>query len=261
MESSRPRLAAATGVLFAAVIAASAIVGEVKEFATPGDLVLRASNEVFGSVMLLTGFGSIFFFWFASTLAGRIRQLEGGSGRLAAAVNGSGAIIAGVLALSVGVGFAARGSGSTDLAVLTTALLDGPALLFPAAVFLGAGSLVAIRTPQIPGYSMLSARLILLLAATYGVFAGLQLFKNYAWINDTAYITFLVAVVVTSVIGMNRWTDMDDRPRSGRPAAAAAAAPRTAVVDEEDEEPAPARKKPARKAKPRTRKAAPRKRG
>ena len=253
MESARPRIAAATGLMFAVAIAATGIIGEIKEFDTPGDLVLRASNEVAGTTMLLTGFAAIFFFWFASTLAGRIRQLEGGSGRLAAAVNGSGAIIAGVLAISVGVGFAARNSGSTDLAVLTTALLDGPALFFPAAVFLGAGALVAIRTPSIPAYSMWSARIILLLGLSYGALAGLQLFKNYAWINETGYISFVIAIIVTSVIGIIRWEDMDDRPRSGRPASP----PPPAKEPEVAAPMAPAR--PATR-KPKARKAAPRKR-
>ncbi len=251
MERARPRIAAATGLMFAAAIAAGAIISEMKDFQTPGDLALRASNEVFGSVSLLTGFGAIFFFWFASTLAGRIRQLEGGSGRLAAAVNGSGAIIAGTLALSVAVGFAARNSGSTDLAVLLTGLLDGPGLYFPAAVFLGAGSLVALRTPSIPNYSMWSARIILLLGLTYGALAGLQLFKNYAWINETGYISFVVAIIVTSLIGIQRWGDMDDKPRSGRPAASAAPAPATTAPA------APAR---AAARKPKAKKAAPRKR-
>lgn len=254
MESARPRIAAATGLMFAAAVAAGAILGEIKEFDTPGDLVLRASNEVAGTSLLLTGFAAIFFFWFASTLAGRIRQLEGGSGRLAAAVNGSGAIIAGVLALSVAVGFAARNSGSTDLAVLTTALLDGPGLFFPAAVFLGAGSLVAIRTPSIPAYSMWSARLILLLGLSYGALAGLQLFKNYAWINETGYISFVIAIIVTSIIGIRRWEDMDDKPRSGRPSPPAAPEPEVAVPV------APARAARPATRKPKAKKAAPRKR-
>lgn len=254
MESARPRIAAATGLMFAAAGLAAAILGELKDFETPGDLVLRASNEVSGTWLLLIGFAAIFFFWFASTLAGRIRQLEGGSGRLAAAVNGSGAIIGGVLALSVAIGFAARNSGSTDLAVLTTALLNGPGLFFPTAVFLGAGSLVAIRTPSIPAYSMWSARIIMLLGLSYGALAGLQLFKNYAWINETGYISFVAAIVVTSIIGIVRWEDMDDRPRSGRPT------PPPAREPEPETPAAPARTTRPAARKPKAKKAAPRKR-
>jgi hypothetical protein len=105
---------------------------------------------------------------------------------------------------------------------------------------------------------MWSARIILLLGLTYGALAGLQLFKNYAWINETGYISFVIAIIVTSVIGIIRWEDMDDRPRSGRPAT-----PPPPPPVREPEVAAPAA--PARAARPATRKpkakkAAPRKR-
>jgi hypothetical protein len=248
---SSPRLAAATGVLFVAAIAAVAIIGEIKDFQFSGDYALRASNEVFGTTQLLTGFAAAFFFWFASTLAARVRQLEGGSGRLAAAVNGSGAIIAGLLALSVSIEFGARSGGSADLAALATALLDGPGLFFPAAVLIGASALVALRAEGLPAYSTNVARVSVLLSAAFIAGAGLQLFNNYAWINDTAYIAFLAWVLVLSVIGFIRWKDMDASApaRRAAPAAPPAAAPA----------PAPAEAPPARKPRPR-RKAAPRKR-
>lgn len=254
---ARARVAAATGILFVAMIAAARIIMEMKDFEQPGDLALQGSNEVFGTVTLLAGFGAGFFFWFAGTLAARIRELEGGSGRLAAAVNGSGAIIAGIIALNVGVAFAARSTGSADLAALNTALINGPTLLFPSAVFLAAGSLVAMRTPGVPNYSMWSARLIFPLALSYGAGAGLMLFKNYAWINETAYISFLVTILIVSLIGIVRWTEMDSdapreaRPRGRGPSAAAAASPQP--------EPPTVSVAPARKPRPR-KKAAPRKR-
>jgi hypothetical protein len=234
------------------MVAAAAIISEMKDFERPGDLALQASNEIFGTVMLLTGFAAGFFFWFTATLAARIRELEGGSGRLAAAINGSGAIIAGVLAVSVSVGFAARSTGSADLAALQTGLLDGPALFFPAAVFLAAGAIVTLRTPSVPNYSTLLARLILPLAFAFGAGAGLQLFKNYAWINDTAFISFAVVILLTSIIGINRWGTMDAAaPRESRPTrrgvAAASLEPEAAVATT------------VRKARPR-KKAAPRKR-
>ncbi|HYZ91902.1 MAG TPA: hypothetical protein VFA34_05850 [Actinomycetota bacterium] len=241
---ARARFAAATGLLFALAIAATGIISEVKEFDRAGDLVLQASNEVFGTTTLLTGFAAVFFFAFGSTLAARIRQLEGGSGRLAAAVNASSAIIAGTLALSVGIAYAARSTGSADLAALLTGLLDGPALFFPAAVFLGAGSTVALRTPSIPSYSMWSARLIFPLALAYLAFGGLQLFKNYAWLNETGYISFAVTVAIVSLIGMNRWGEMDDTtPAQRRSAPAPAAAPAAAAPAKRK----PAKRKPARK--------------
>lgn len=252
-ERARARVAALTGSAFVALIAAAAIISEVKDFERFGDLALGASNEVFGTVALFIGFAAGFFQWFGSTLAARIRQLEGGSGRLAAAVNGSTAVITGLLVLSVGVAFAARSSGSAEVAAMATGILDGPTLLFPAAVFLGAGSLVALRTPSIPAYSMWSARLIFPLALTYGVFAGLQLFNNYAWINETAYISFIATVLLVSLIGVARWGEMD----TTTPAQRRAAPTTSAAAAEQETTAAPARK---RKAAPRKRKAAPRKR-
>jgi hypothetical protein len=163
-------------------------------------------------------------------------------------VNGSGAVIAGLLTLSVGVGFAARSSGSTELANLLTGIIMGPTLFFPAAVFLAAGSVVVIRTPTVPSYSAVTARVFLLLALAYGAGAGLQLFQNYAWINDTAGVTFLVAIAIISVIGIIRWGDMDATTPQVRRAAG------SRPVSE------PADETPVRKARPRTRKAAPRKR-
>jgi hypothetical protein len=247
---ARARIAAATGLLFVAANVAIAVIAQVKDFDRPGDLALQASNEVFGTVTLLAGFAAGFFFWFAATLAARIRELEAGSGRLAAAINGSGAIIAGILTLETGVSFAARSTGSADLAALATSLVQGPTLFFPVAVFLAAGSLVTLRTPSVPNYSTLSARIIFPLSLAYGAGAGLMLFKNYAWINDTGFIAFLAVILVVSLIGINRWTEMDlAAPRAGRPTRTAAASVAPAA------ETAPA----ARKPRPR-KKAAPRKR-
>jgi hypothetical protein len=165
---------------------------------------------------------------------------------LAAAINGSGAIIAGILTLSVGVGFAARSTGSADLAALQTGILDGPTLLFPAAVFLAAGSLVTLRTPTVPAYSTWTARLIFPLALAYGAGAGLQLFKNYAWINETSYISFLVVIVIVSLIGINRWTEMDAAAPRGPSRAVAASEPTTVAAAPRPRKPR-ARKPAARK--------------
>jgi hypothetical protein len=252
-ERARARIAALTGTGFVVLVAAIGIISEMKDFDRAGDLVLGASNEVFGTVSLFGGFAAGLFQWFGSTLAARIRQLEGGSGRLAAAVNGSTAVITGLLALGVGVGFAARSAGSSDLAALTTAIYDGPTLLFPAAVFLGAGAIVVLRTPTVPSYSTWFARIFFGLALTYGAFAGLQLFKNYAWINETAYISFALSILVISIIGVNRWGEMDEATPAQRRTAPVAAARSDVDTGE-----VPV----VRKAKPkaRARKAAPRKR-
>lgn len=239
------RLAAATGIGFAALIAATGIIGEMKDIAFAGD-VARASNEVYGTLVLLTGMAAVLLFWFTGTLAARLRQLEGGSGRLAAVVNGSGAILAGMLALGVGTLFAARNGDAGELATLATGILDGPMLFFPAAAYVAAAGVVGIRAEGLPGYSLLLARLSLPLAGAFLAMAGLQIFKYYAWINEVGYISFIVWVLLLSIIGVMRWGDMDEP--EGRPVRAAPPpAPRTPLVVEEtvDVAPVPRPRKPA----------------
>ena len=202
------KLAAATGIGFVVTIGAAAVVMELKDIAHTGDVVV-ASNEVFGTVALLTGFAATLLFWFASTTAARARLLEGGSGRIAAVINTSGAFIAGGLALTVGCLFGARNYGVPELAALATAIADGPTLLFPAIAFVGGVGIVGVRAEGLPQGIAVFVRLSVLLAAAYAGGAGLHLFKNYAWINDTAYIVFLVWVLLLSIIGIARWGDMD----------------------------------------------------
>jgi hypothetical protein len=251
------RLAAATGIGFAAAVIAAGVISEVKDIAFAGD-AYKASNEVFGSVTMLTGVAAVLLFWFTGTLAARIRQLEGGSGRLAAVVNGSGAFISGALALSVAGVFAARNGGAPDLAALTTGILDGPTLFFPAAAYVTAAGIVGIRAEGLPTYSRMLSRVSVLLGAAFIALAGLQIFKYYAWINETGYLSFAVWVIALSVIGIQRWGDMDERLGIAPVAPARpvpAPAPETIDLDE-DEEPAPrprprkpaARKPAARKS-------------
>jgi hypothetical protein len=261
------RLAAATGVGFAAALVAAGVIGEMKDIAFAGD-VYAASNEVFGSITMLTGVAAVLLFWFTGTLAARARQLEGGSGRLAAVVNGSGAFIAGSLALSIASVFAARNGGAPELAAFTTGLLDGPALFFPAAAYVTAVGVVGVRsegspddgsTPRSGAYEAgrflggLPARLSIALGAAYVALAGLQIFKYYAWINETGYISFAVWVAFFSIVGISRWGDMDERAIGIAPVAPRRPTPPAPEPDEQEETPSPARpRKPAaRKATPR----------
>jgi hypothetical protein len=248
------RLAAATGVGFVALIAAGAIVMESKDINFAGD-VAQASNEVFGTVTLFIGVATALFLWFTGTLAARCRQLEGGSGRLAAVVNGSGAAISGGLALSVAGIFAARNGGAPDLAAFSSGILDGPTLLFPAAAYVGAAGIVGMRAEGLPTYSRWLALLSVPLGAAFVAMAGLQIFKYYAWINDTAYISFIAWVLILSIIGIMRWTDMDERAIGIAPVAPARPTPPAPVV-ESDEEPivVTRTRKPAARKKPATRK-------
>jgi hypothetical protein len=240
------RLAAATGIGFAAALIAAGVIGEVKDIAFAGD-AYTASNEVFGSLMMLTGVASVLLFWFTGTLAARIRQIEGGSGRLAAVVNGSGAFIAGAIALSIAGVFAARNGGAPDLAALATGILDGPVLFFPAAAYVTAAGVVGMRAEGLPTPSRVLARLSIPLGASYIALAGLQLFKYYAWINETGFLSFAVWIAILSVIGIQRWGDMDERAIGIAPVAPARPAPAPAPEpdDEEDEAPRPRPRKPA----------------
>jgi hypothetical protein len=243
------RLAASTGIGFAVAVIATGVIGEAKDIAFAGD-VYTASNEVFGSITMLTGVAAVMLFWFTGTLAARVRQLEGGSGRLAAVVNGSGAFISGSLALGIAGVFAARNGGAPELAAFTTGLLDGPTLFFPAAAYVTAAGVVGMRAEGLPTYSQWLARISIPLGATYIALAGLQIFKYYAWINETGYISFAVWVIALSAIGISRWGDMDERAIGIAPVAPArrapAPAPETVELDEdEDEVPRPRARKPA----------------
>jgi hypothetical protein len=99
------------------------------------------------------------------------------------------------------------------------------------------------------------------LGAAFIAMAGLQIFKYYAWINETAYISFAAWVLVVGIIGVKRWGEMDDRALGVAPVVPARVvrAPEP-EPDDEEEEPAPAprpRKPAARKTT--TRKSTPRK--
>jgi hypothetical protein len=248
------RLAASTGIGFAAALVAAGVIREVKDIAFAGD-IYTASNEVFGTLTMLTGVAAVLFFWFTGTLAARIRQLEGGSGRLAAVVNGSGAFISGALALGIAGVFAARNGGAPELAAFTTGLFDGPTLFFPAAAYVTAAGVVGMRAEGLPTYSQWLARLSIPLGAAFIALAGLQIFKYYAWINETGYISFAVWVLILSVIGVQRWGDMDERTIGVAPVAPARAArapaPETVELDEDEVPPPRPRKPAARKSTPR----------
>jgi hypothetical protein len=248
------RLAAATGIEFVAIAVALAIVGQVKDFETAGDFALRSSNEMWGTYTLLIGVAAILLFWFTATAAARLRQLEwayGGSGRLAATFFASGGAIAGLLAVEVAAQWTARQGGAiggAGFAGFATSILDGPTILFPAAAYVGAAGLIGLRSEGLPTYSTFLAQLSLPLGAAFIAGAGLQLFKNYAWINDTGGIAFFAWVLFLSIIGVVRWSDLDSG--TGRPPArvAAPAVPSPAPVGT-----APAARKP-RARKPAARK-------
>jgi len=251
MMRSQPKLAAAAGLAYVGALATFAIIAQVKDFEHVSDII-GSSNEMFGSLGIIAVFSGVFFLWFASTAATRFRQVElsyGGSGRLAGAMYGSAIVITGVIALEVAVQWAAR-TGGADLGALANALIEGPTLAGPVIVFLGAGGLITVRAEGLAPPSPFLGRLAIATSAAFGVLAGLQLFKNYAWINETTYVTFTAWILVMSIIGISRWGALDGDvtaapARSTPPPAPAAEAPVVA-----------ARKPAARKRKPAARKPA-----
>jgi hypothetical protein len=261
VRRSSARQAAAAGLDFVAVVVAIGVIERWKHLDTPGDIAVHASHNVFATVTLLYGLAGVFLFFFVSTLAARMRELEGGSGRLASAVNGSGAFIAGILALGVGMMWAAHQLRSPESAAIATSLLDGPTLFFPAAVLVGASGIVGVRARGLPVFSRLASRLSLPLAVAFVAASGLILFKNYAWINDTGNIALAAWVLVLSVIGIARWGELDGAPVVvAAPVAEEAAEVRPArrAPREPAPEPAPAappaepsKRRPARKFAPR----------
>lgn len=240
MKSTQAKLAAASGLAYVGIVVAFAIISEVKDFEHVSD-VTGASNEMWGSLVLLAGAASAALLWFVSTATARFRQVEtgyGGSGRLSAAMFGSGVLIAGGIGLNVGVMYASR-FGGADYGALSNALLEGPTLGVPIAVFLAAGGLVTMRAEGLRPPSPFLGRLALATSAAYGVLIGLQLFKQYAWINETGYAVFAAWILVMSVLGIARWGAIDGEDAA--PSRAAPAAPEPLAS-------APARKPAARKA-------------
>src|SRR5438552_6933422 len=173
------RIAAATGIDFVVVIAAIGSIEHWKKLNVAGQIAVYGSTNLYATVAVLHGLAAVFLFWFAATLAGQIRRSGADSERLASAVNGSGAVIAGILAIGAGAMYAAHQTVSPDTAALATAIVDGPVLFFPAAVLVAAAGVAAIRAGGQGRLAGLHAWLSLPFAAALLAGAGLMLFKNY----------------------------------------------------------------------------------
>jgi hypothetical protein len=244
------RVAAATGIGFVALALAVFVLQEWYNFANVGQFALLASNEVWGSYVFLTGVAAVLLFWFVSTASERMRQIEesaGGSGRLARAFFAAGSVVAGLLVVAVGVQFAARQVSDVEIAALAASFIEGPTLFFPIAVLVGSAGLIALRAGgMVPSYSQLIGWVALVGAPFYVLLAGLQIYFNYAWIDETGYLVFLAFVLALSVIGVQRWGELDT---GFTPEAAGEGAP--GVVAPTSEEPKavelPAKKSPPKR--------------
>jgi hypothetical protein len=205
------RLAAATGIDFVVAGVVIAIIAQNKGFENAEDWV-GASDNLWALYVLLLGLAGAFFMWFTSIFVARLRQVEdvsGTSGRLARAQQMAGSVIAANIALAVGVQWAARMLGATEIAPLSTALLEGPTMAFPIAAYIGAAGIAVTRAGPGAPSSRITAYASVLIAPFYLVLAAIQVFKNYAWIDETGYFVFLAWVLVVSAQGVQRWASID----------------------------------------------------
>ena len=221
------RIAAATGVDFAVAGAVIVILAQVKDFENSNDFI-GASNEVWGAYALLLGLSAVFFLWFTSIFSARLRQVEAASdtsGRLANAVLASGAVIAGGFVSAVAAQWTARELGATEIGLLSTAILEGPVLVFPIAAYITAAGICVARADGVAPSSRIIALISLVLGPAYLAIGGVQLFNNYAWMDETLTIAFLAWVFAVSAVGTQRWGAIDEGWQPGRaPAAAPASA-------------------------------------
>lgn len=233
------RLAAATGIDFAAAGIAIAIIANNQGFENSEDWV-AATDNVWAVYVFLLGLMGAFFMWFTGAFVARLRQVEdvsGTSGRLARAVQMAGSVIATVFISSVAVQWAARMLDATEVAALSTALLEGPTLWFAIGVYIGGAGLAVSRAGAGAPSSRLTAYVSLILGPLYIILGGIQVLRNYAWIDETGLFVFFAWVLNVSAAGVQRWATIDSgwtpsrrsappsmmRPVAARPVAAPAA--------------------------------------
>ena len=253
------RLAAASGVGFAAAAVAAYVLQANNDFANAGALASEASDDLWATWVLLVGLAGVLLLWFTSASHARMRDIEGGSRRVASAHFGAGTVIGAALFVEVAVQFAARGAETASgLEALAASIVGGPALAFAAGVYVVAAGVVGTRAgTSLPMLSGVLARLSVLLGIALIAGGGLWLYRDYAWLNDTAFFAVIGWVFVLSLIGIFRWGDLDAEglpfsiaPATRQPAAARARKAAPPLVEDIDEEfeipPLTRRSRPAR---------------
>jgi len=205
------RLAAASGIGFAGVAVAAYVIGSVKDLPNAAAVATRASDNIWGTWVLLVGLAGVLLLWFSATSTARLRMVEGGSRRISMEHLVAGAAIAALLFVEVAVQFAARTAPSgLGLGFLATSIVNGPVLTFAGGVYVLSAGVVGTRAgASLPWFSGVIARVSLLLGVALIAAGGLWLFRDYAWLNDTAFFSFVGWVFVRSGLGTFRWIDLD----------------------------------------------------
>jgi len=151
--------------------------------------------------------GTAFFIWFVNALRGYMRRYEGGDGRLSNTLYAGGLVAMGVVivttALPAAVAYhiAEIGTPSTTQAFFDLAnvgaVMTGP----PAAVFLTAGSLIALRFKALPMWmawlGIVGA--VVNLVATCAIFSTSGLFSPTGPLAIVAFALVMVWVVSAAV--------------------------------------------------------------
>lgn len=155
------QLAAATGIAFVVLAMVSTfMVGNPPK---PDDTTQKVVHYLVDKrVLLLVEFGlngleMVLLVWFVGVVRSVLRTAEGGNGRLSTIAFGGGLVIfpMGFAGLLPQTAMVWRGAGKTDPALVrlvydTGLLASGVLINFPAAIFLGAASVVAWRTGVLP---------------------------------------------------------------------------------------------------------------
>jgi hypothetical protein len=210
-DSFWTRLAAASGIGFVGAAVAAYVLTSTKHFANAGEVATKASNNLWGTWVLLVALAGVALLWFTSTSAARLREIEGGSRRISSEHMAAGTVVAALLFVEVAIQFAVRTAPQAGgLIALATSLVNGPVLTFAAGVYVLAAGVVGTRAgAALPVMSGVIARLSVLLGVALIAAGGLWLFRDYAWLNDSAFFAFVGWVFVRSALGTFRWADLD----------------------------------------------------
>jgi hypothetical protein len=210
---TRERLAAGTGIVSAALLAVSFVIGLSPE---PPDLdagplafakYAAANEDAIQVQVLLNVLAMLFFLWFLGSIRATARTAEGGAGRVSAIASG-GALVGVGFVILANVFAATAVYRSDNAPELTRLLIDletmsigvGAAAFAVFFLAIAVGSILDGGLPKALGWFALAAAIIATIGvvthfSTTGVFAGDGAFGYWA-----RYAAFVVWVAIASVV-------------------------------------------------------------